>query len=332
MKTPLLLLLLLATGFSACVTGGAASAEEYFSLGMAYYDQGKYAEAERWLNRARSADKTMVASEYNLGRIAYETGRYEDAVRLFERVLERDRDNVLAMKAAAYSRIKIGDLAEAEKLYARALELEPESADQGYNYALVLMALDRPEQAEEVLLRYKIAMVENRNTLLLLARAQRAQNKVEAADTYSEWLQGNNDAKVRYEYAQVLESGEFYAKALEEYRAVISALPQGKGAASDPAALVRTDVRVTAARLLLIADPEKNDGITELETAVTEGLTDTEKLTALLEDPGISEGHKTEIRKIIEDIEKAQAAAQESSEEPAEGEESADTAPGAQNP
>ena len=321
MKTQALLLLTSLLCVSACVTSGATSAEEYFSLGMAYYDQGKYAEAERWLNRARMMDKTRVASEYNLGRIAYETGRYEDAVRHFERTLARDKDNVLALKAAAYSRIKIGDLVGAEGLYERALALEPESADQGYNYALVLMALEKPEKAEEVLLKYKITMVENKNTLLLLARAQKAQNKVEAADTYSQWLQGNNDAKVRYEYAQVLESAEFYARALEEYRTVIAALPQGQ-ANSDPTAPVRTDVRVTAARLLLIADPEKDDGIAELETAVTEGLTDTERLTALLDEPGISAEHKDEIRKIIEGIEKAKAAAPETTEEPpAEGEE-----------
>jgi tetratricopeptide (TPR) repeat protein len=289
---------------------------------MAYYDQGKYEEAERWLNRARMMDKTRVASEYNLGRIAYETGRYGDAVRHFERVLTRDPDNVLALKAAAYSRIKTGDLAGAEGLYEKALALEPESADQGYNYALVLMALEKPEKAEEVLLRYKLLMVENKNALLLLARSQKAQDKVEAVDTYSEWLEGNSsDAKVRYEYAQVLEAAEFFARALEEYRAVIAALPQGLS--TDPAAPVRTDVRVAAARLLLIADPEKNDGITELETAVTEGLTDTERLTALLDEPGISADHKAGIRKIIDDVEKAKAAVPEPSEPPAEDEEGA---------
>ncbi|MDR1247664.1 MAG: tetratricopeptide repeat protein [Treponema sp.] len=319
MKTPALFLLIVLPVLSACVSGGATSAEEYFSLGMAYFDQGKYEEAERWLNRARMMDKTRVASEYNLGRIAYETGRYGDAVRHFERVLAKDQANVLALKAAAYSRIKIGDIRGAEGLYEKALALEPESADQGYNYALVLMALEKPEKAEEVLLRYKIVMVENKNALLLLARSQKAQNKVEAVDTYSEWLQGNNsDAKVRYEYAQVLEAAEFFARALEEYRAVITALPQGQS--TDPAAPARTDVRVAAARLLLIADPEKNDGITELEMAVTEGLTDTEKLTALLDESGISADHKDGIRKIIEDIEKAKTATEvpESDETPAE--------------
>jgi hypothetical protein len=124
---------------------------------------------------------------------------------------------------------------------------------------------------------------------------------------------------VRYEYAQVLEAAEFFARALEEYRAVIAALPQGQS--TESAAPARTDVRVAAARLLLIADPEKNDGIAELETAVSEGLTDTEKLTPLLDEPGISADHKTEIRRIIENVEKAKTAVPESDETPAEGEE-----------
>jgi Tfp pilus assembly protein PilF len=304
MKTPILVsvlvLLWFSAGITACAAMGAASAEEYYSIGMAYFDMGKYGDAEKWLNRARSVDKTKLASEYNLGRIAYELGHFDEALKLFEKVLARDKDNVLALKAAAYTRIKTGDLLAAETLYSRVLKLEPESADQGYNYALVLMALDKNEQAEEVLLKYKITMAENKDTLLLFARVEKALNKVEAADAYSQWLQDNTDAKVRYEYAQVLESAEFYVKALEEYRAVLEALPQGTAKTLD-----RTEVRFTAARLLLIADPEKTDGITELETAVTEGFSDTEKLTALLEEPGISDANKDDIRRVIEGIEKA---------------------------
>jgi tetratricopeptide (TPR) repeat protein len=268
---------------------------------MAYFDMGKYEDAEKWLNRARSVDKTKVASEYNLGRIAYEMGRFDEALTLFERVLARDKDNVLALKAAAYARIKKGDLAAAETLYSRVLEMEPESADQGYNYALVLMALDKPEQAEEVLLKYKITMAENKDTLLLLARVQKTLNKVEAMDTYSQWLQDNTDAKIRFEYAQVLESAQFYAKALEEYRAALE----------DSKALDRAEVRFTMARLLLIADSEKTDGITELDTAVTEGFLDAEKVKALLDEAGISAANKDEIRRVIGDIEKAKAAAAE---------------------
>jgi tetratricopeptide (TPR) repeat protein len=298
--------------FSACASQrNAATAEEYFSLGMAYFDLGKYAEAEKWLNRARAIDKTQIASEYNLGRIAFETGRYEEAARLFDRVLVRDPDNVMALKAAAYSRIKTGELAMAETLYSRVLLLEGESADDGYNYSLVLMALEKPEQAEAVLVKYQIALEESNNAnnaLLLLARAQRAQNKVEAADSYNQWLQTNSDPQVRYEYAQVLEQAELYARALEEYRVVLNTLPQSAPAPADPKQAAaapqgpeRPALRFTIARLLLIADSESSDGISELETAVSEGFADMDRLNALLDEVKISDAHKTEIRRVIDE-------------------------------
>ncbi|GHV30788.1 hypothetical protein AGMMS4952_18310 [Spirochaetia bacterium] len=338
MKPPILfsviVLLCFSSGITACATRGVTSAEEYFSLGMAYFDMGKFAEAEKWLNRARSVNKTMVASEYNLGRIAYETGRFDDALKLFEKILAKDKDNVLALKAAAYTRIKQGDLQTAETLYSRVLELEPESADQGYNYALVLMALEKPEEAEEVLLKYKVTMADNKDTLLLFARVLKALNKVEAVDAYSQWLEENKDSKVQYEYAQVLESAQFYTKALEEYRAVIEALPPDKPAAdaagSGVQALNRTEVRFTVARLLLLADSEKDDGVKELETAVTEGFSDTEKLKPLLEEAGISTANKDEIRRIIDGIEKAAAdktAAEKAAAEKAKEDTAADVTP-----
>jgi tetratricopeptide (TPR) repeat protein len=310
MKGPSRLLLFSLICFSSCASlGGVTSADEYFSLGMAYYDMGKYAEAEKWLNRARIMDKTKTASEYNLGRIAFETGRYDDAVKLFERVLVKDKENIMALKAAAYSLIKNGELTRAEDMYKRVLALEPDSVDDGYNYALVLMALEKPEPAEEILLKYKITMVDNKDTLLLLAKAQWAQKKVEAADTYSQWLEGNSDSAVRYEYAQVLEFGQFYARAIEEYRKVIDAVANqpAMAAGGTPVIPERSAVRFSLAHLLLLADPEKDDGITELEAAVSDGFSDGEKLNALLEEAGISAAHKTEIRRIIMDLEKVKA-------------------------
>jgi tetratricopeptide (TPR) repeat protein len=276
----------------SCAFQGAASAEEYFSLGTAYFELGKYEEAEKWFNRAKSADKTRTASEYNLGRIAFETGRYGDAVKIFDKILEKDPDNVMALKAAAYTRIKLGELDKAEAIYDRVLRLEPESADEGYNYALVLFALEKPARAEEVLARYPFALDENDAALLLLARLQRAQHKVEAANSYEKWLRNNTDPQVRYEYAQVLEGAEFYVRALEEYRALL-ALPQDTSGPSRPS------VRYALARLLLIADGESGEGVTELRAAVSEGFSDAEALNGLLADDRISAAHKEEIRRII---------------------------------
>jgi tetratricopeptide (TPR) repeat protein len=286
----------------SCATRLGISAEEYYSMGMAYFELGKYEEAEKWLNRARAMDKTKTASEYNLGRIAFETERYEDAIRYFDRIIDKDPENILALKAAAYTRIKTGEIEKAEALYARVLALIPESADDGYNHALILFAMEKHEQAEETLLKYQFTLEDNKEAFLLLARTQKALNKPEAVDSYSKWLQVNSDNQVRYEYAQALEQGEFYAKALEEYRTVLNALPQSPVDPEDTQALSRPNLRFTIGRLLLTADPESEDSINELTLAVTDGYSDTEALEKLTENTKISDARKDEIRRLIHNI------------------------------
>jgi tetratricopeptide (TPR) repeat protein len=269
------------------------SAEEYYSIGMAYFEMGKYEEAEFWLSRAESADKTKTASEYNLGRIAFETGRYEDAVRYFERVLARDQGNVMALRALAYTRIKTGEIEKAEALYARVLALVPDSLDDGYNHALVLFAMEKYGEAEKLLSSNTLILNENRDMLLLLARTQRALGKVEAADTYDRWLREGDDAAVRYEYARILEEAELYAKALEEYQAILSNLPAGSEKPS------KSSVRFDLARVFLIADGENPQGMTELKTAMEEGFADKEALESLAEDGRVPEARREEIRELI---------------------------------
>jgi tetratricopeptide (TPR) repeat protein len=279
---------------NGCV-GWGASAEEYYSIGMAYYDVGNFVEAEKWLNRARMADRTQVASEYNLGRIAFETGRYQEAAGYFDAILKRDPENLLALKAAAYTRIKTGELKLAEEYYQKVLALSPESADDGYNYALVLYAMEKYADAERVLSGYQFSLLDNSDTLLLYARTQKAQGKVEAVDSFAKWLVDNSDPQVRYEYAQFLETQELYARALEEYRSALTELDSGSSELKKP------DLRFAIARLLLIADRESSEGITELQGAISDGYTDTETMQKLLEDERISAANKESLVIIIDE-------------------------------
>jgi tetratricopeptide (TPR) repeat protein len=302
------LIFLFSSLFSNCAST-AASAQEYYSIGMAYFELGKYDEAEKWLNRAKQADRTMVASTYNLGRLAYERQRYEDAAKYFETILKKDGDNVLALKAAAYSRIKTGDIEIAEKHYSRLLSIVPESADDGYNHALVLFALERYAQAEEVLKKYPVSLQENKDTMLLYARCQAKLKKVEAIDSFSNWLGVNTDAKVRYEYAQVLEDNELYARALEEYRKALTEIAM---TAVNPG---KSEIRFALARVLLIADSENAEGITELQNAVKEGFNDISAVEKLLNNK-ISASVRSGIQNIINDMKKT-AAEQEQKKEAA---------------
>jgi len=207
---------------SSCLTS-SAKAEEYYSLGMAFFELKKYPQAENWFNKSKFNKITRNASEYNLGRIAFETGRYREAGRYFERIIGRDKDNVTALKAAAYTCIKLEKFDKAEEYYRHVLELVPQSYDEGFNYALVLMALGRPEDAETTLKAYTDILntdnnTENAKALLLLARAQMEQGKPETADTFIACLQKEDNPVVRAEYAGYLAQTGQKDKALKEYK------------------------------------------------------------------------------------------------------------------
>lgn len=277
----------------------AASAQEYYSIGMAYYDLGKYEEAEKWLNRAMLADRTMTASQYNLGRIAFETQRYKEAAKLFEGILKKDPDNLLALRAAAYSRIKDGNIEKAEKHYAKLMILVPESADDGYNHALVLFAMERYDKAAEVLEKYPYPLQDNSELLLLYARTQKALNKVEAIDSYAKWLSLNSDKKVRIEYAQLLEKNELYARAIEEYRAALS------DSFSDNEEIKKYDVRFSLARLLLTADASSEEGVTEMEAAVSEGYSKIEEVEKLQKNTKVSAANRDKLRNIVNNMQRS---------------------------
>jgi len=287
-----------------CANRWGLSAEEYFAIGMAYFEIAQnvtvnrdhfFREAERWLNRARARDRTMAASAYNLGRLHFEMGRFEDAAREFESILVRDPYNVLALRAAAYTRIRSGEIEKASNLYERFLALVPESADDGYNHALVLFAMQRYAEAEQVLRRNEFALMENADFLLLYARAKNRQGRPEAIDSYATWLAHNTDGRVRFEYAEILENWALYARALEEYRAALEELGP---AATNPS---RPEVRFAIARVLLIADPGNVEGLSELRGAVEDGYADFDAIEGLLDDDRISAYDRDDILAIIAD-------------------------------
>ncbi|MDR1257139.1 MAG: tetratricopeptide repeat protein [Spirochaetaceae bacterium] len=279
--------------FMSCA-GLATSAEEYYAIGMAYFEMGRYDEAERWLNRALSRSRTMSASEYNLGRIAYGTGRYSEALRKFKAILKKDPENIMALKAAAYTQVKLGNLDEAQKLYDKVLQLEPSEADSALNYATILFAMDKPKEAEEALLKYDYAIFDDKDALLLLARLQRAQKKPEAIDNYDRWLSKNNDPQVRYEFADVLEAGGFYVRALEAARKILTELTADTETLKIPA------IHFLIARLIFVSDSENPEAVTELTAAIRGGFDDKETIDALLNDERLARSVRDEVSRTID--------------------------------
>jgi tetratricopeptide (TPR) repeat protein len=132
--------------------------------------------------------------------------------------------------------------------------------------------------------------------LLLFARTQKALGKVEAADSYDQWLKENDDPRVRYEYAQTLEQAELFAKALEEYQAALAEFP------TDDSKPSRAEARFNLARVFLVADSENPQGVFELRTAITEGFADREALEALAKDDRVIEANQIEINDLIKSL------------------------------
>jgi len=88
--------------------GVGLSAADFFFKGIAAYDAGKMAEAERWFKKATEADPGYVKAWRWLGRVYYETGRYKEAANAYEKAVELDPNDStsryflrLARKAAA---------------------------------------------------------------------------------------------------------------------------------------------------------------------------------------------------------------------------------------
>ena len=280
----------------SCASQGAIRGEEYFAIGMAYYDLGNYDEAQRWLNRARQSDRTLMASEYNLGRIAYETGNFAEAAEHFERVLSRDPENLMALRAAAFSRIRNFDFEMAEIHYNRIMSLLPDSTEDGFNYALVLFGLGRFEETETLIKSLPDYQNDNPAVLLLLARSQHAMGKVEAIDSFARWesLVDPPSAQGLFEYGLALESAGFYARALELFDLSLNNLER------DGPLLNRPTIQFNIARLLLIADPENPQGIRELQNAITNGFSNNEAIEAFLLDERLSSDHRDEIRRLLD--------------------------------
>jgi tetratricopeptide (TPR) repeat protein len=162
--------------------------------------------------------------------------------------------------------------------------------------------MERYEKAEEVLEKYPYSLQDNNDLILLYARTQKALDKVEAIDSYAKWLNNNSDKKVRYEYAQLLEKYELYARAIEEYRTILSDFDSA--AAGKDEDIKKSDVRFSLARLLLTADAGSGEGVTEMEAAVSEGYNNIEEVEALQKNTKVSAANRDKLRNIVNNMQR----------------------------
>jgi len=277
----------LAASIFSCVSFDPVAAEEYYSIATAYFELEKYDEAERWFTKARRADKTRNASDYNLGRIAFETGRPEDAAVIFEKLITKDPDNLLLLRSAAYSWAKAGKAEKALVYYARIEALLPLGKDSSFNHSLLLFSLEHYGDAIEKLQPYLDNAPDDLDARVLLARSQAALDQPEALDSYAIYLAKKDDVLARYEYAGLCESAEFYALAVENYDSLIKAL-DGKPATDAKSGTPTVPaLRFAKARSLFLAGSDTELALEELGKALEAGYDDQVALDGLSSDDRI---------------------------------------------
>ena len=298
MKPLVIIKLILSTVFifflASCATSPASvSEDELYSLGKAYFDLGKYSEAEVWFQRASKFKKTEAAASYYLGRIAFLQQRYTDAARIFEDLLQQDKDNIILLKAAAFSYLKALDYEKAEYLYKRVVSLLPDSKESTYGYALVLYGLQKYSEAYSILKNVNADLSEDRDALLLLARIEHKLGYPEALDHYSKWLEHGEDPLVMKEYAEVAEQQSLYSRAIEAYKKIKQTNRE------ETAGLKKGETDFLIGKLLLIADPADSQGLKQIELALSSGYDDKEQFEKLLSDSRLLEDQRQALNSLF---------------------------------
>lgn len=256
---------------------------------------------ERWdkagaaYEKALTYDRSLVAASYNLTRALTEAGAYARALEVLERLRSDDPDNVRLITLEAYVLYKSGDDKEALAAYRRAAELNPRDSGTLRNLALLLERAGRDEEARDILRElYTVAPADDavlRRLALLEARraleassagtisaardAESSQDSARAAEDALAFLSAYlsrkpDDREVLRSRAELRESRELFARALEDWADLVKADP------SDGEAWFRL------ARLRLVVAGDREAGLDALRRAVEAKFSNAQAAAALL--------------------------------------------------
>lgn len=267
----------LVAGACATTLGREELAVEYYNIGSAYFDLGELEKSASYLSRALDLSPDLAGASYNLARVYVLQGRYERALELLDTLLSRDPDNALVMETIAYAWYLTGEFELAAEWYDRALDLSPTDPDLLQNRATVAQETGHHEVAVR-LLRRALEVTENRPHLWRrLAAAERSLGRYDAAlDAYRSYVDAVAvpDPEVLLDYAELLESEEYYAIALEVLGRLVERDEEDSG--------LLARAHFARGRVLLAHAREEDRGIDAIGAALRLGFADQEAAVDLL--------------------------------------------------
>jgi serine/threonine protein kinase/tetratricopeptide (TPR) repeat protein len=135
--------------FRAAVALRPQSPGAHLNLGVALYDQGKLAEAEKAYRKAIELKADYASAYLNLGNIRWDQKRLAEAEAAFRKALDLRPDYALAYNHLGNALTVQGKLPEAVAALHRAIHLQPDLARAYNNLGNALCAQRKPAEAEK---------------------------------------------------------------------------------------------------------------------------------------------------------------------------------------
>ncbi|QJW85428.1 tetratricopeptide repeat protein [Ramlibacter terrae] len=124
-----------------------AQARAFFLAGLAHYEAGRLAEADRQFAAALSLAPGRPSILTNPGAVRLKLGRHAEALALLREALAQEPDNAEALGHCAAALAERGEATEALALFDRALALEPSRAALWTLRGTLLKELGRAQDA-----------------------------------------------------------------------------------------------------------------------------------------------------------------------------------------
>jgi tetratricopeptide (TPR) repeat protein len=276
---------------AALLVAGCASAPrgrdlalEYYAIGNAWLDMGRYEKALDAYRSALRLDPAFVKADYNLALTYARMRSTADAETILNRLLAEDPRNVTLLSTLAWAYHLGGRDGEALATYDRVLAAAPESVDAWYNSALILWKEGKKAEALERTRRMLALAPEDPQGLLAAGSLLlESGDAASAEDFLGRYIQRKpDDLEGRFLLAQALESQRAFARAIAAYDGILGRDQKQAGAWFGKARLLLT----------VVEDPER--GLEALGRALALGFADKEAARALLASEGLKEAGSVE--------------------------------------
>ncbi len=267
----LAVLLIAASGCTTWVRGPDL-AREYYNIGNAFYDLGRFDRAVDYYRRALALDRTLAAASFNLARVYVDQGRLPDAVDVLLELIGRDPESVLLRETLAFVYFLQGDVDQAEERYREVLALSPFHVNALYNLGRIERNRERYAESAEFLRRAVQAQPADAELLFAYANALVRVDPERSAPVFERYLDTSPTDRGRLlATGDALRTGRFFSPARRAYQSVLDQHPD------DATALFGMAV------VFLVGIEESETGLGYLERALDAGFTNEAELTALLQ-------------------------------------------------